>query len=277
MTTVTSTSGFGQGRRPAVTSSSPAGTRALPWRICPYLIVEGGGWRSGAASRDHRCSAVDPAPPVALEKQRRLCLLPGHAACATFLVATDAHAAGLGAGAAVPATDDVDRERATRWSYRRTTPAILDHTRPALPLPAVASNRRVAQATLGALMAVAVVAVAVARLEQPGTAAPSSLGPLPSAAGRLPSPVASSVTSPAASPTPGPSVQPSSPPTSSSSPPASSAPATPQTYRVLPGDTLGAIARRFGTTVKALAQLNAIADPRTIHVGDVLLIPAPAP
>lgn len=53
------------------------------------------------------------------------------------------------------------------------------------------------------------------------------------------------------------------------------------TYTVVPGDTLGAIARRFGTTVNAIAQLNGIVNPNLIRVGQVLLIsgtpPAPTP
>lgn len=46
-----------------------------------------------------------------------------------------------------------------------------------------------------------------------------------------------------------------------------------QTYTVQPGDTLGAIAARCGTTVNALCQSNGIADPNEIEVGQVLTIP----
>jgi len=44
------------------------------------------------------------------------------------------------------------------------------------------------------------------------------------------------------------------------------------TYVVQPGDTLYSIARRFGTTVGALAALNGIAPPYTIKVGQVLIV-----
>jgi LysM repeat protein len=47
----------------------------------------------------------------------------------------------------------------------------------------------------------------------------------------------------------------------------------PKTYKVRSGDTLGAIAREFGTTVKALMDLNNIDDPRRLHVGQVLELP----
>lgn len=45
------------------------------------------------------------------------------------------------------------------------------------------------------------------------------------------------------------------------------------TYKVLPGDTLGAIAIRFGVTVAAIAAKNGIANPNNIQAGQVLTIP----
>lgn len=41
-------------------------------------------------------------------------------------------------------------------------------------------------------------------------------------------------------------------------------------YKVKAGDTLGEIAKRYGTTVSALASLNGIANPNRIDVGQVL-------
>ena len=46
-----------------------------------------------------------------------------------------------------------------------------------------------------------------------------------------------------------------------------------KTYTVQSGDTLSAIAKRFGTTVNAIAQLNGIKDVNKIYVGQVLRIP----
>lgn len=45
------------------------------------------------------------------------------------------------------------------------------------------------------------------------------------------------------------------------------------TYTVASGDTLGAIANRFGVTVEDLAAVNGIADPNLLAVGQVLAIP----
>ncbi len=50
-------------------------------------------------------------------------------------------------------------------------------------------------------------------------------------------------------------------------------PGTGRTYTVKPGDTLSAIAIRFGTTVTALAALNNIKDVNHLIVGQVLKIP----
>lgn len=53
-------------------------------------------------------------------------------------------------------------------------------------------------------------------------------------------------------------------------------------YTVQAGDTLSAIADKFGVTVEELVELNSIADPDVISVGQVLILdkddePAPAP
>jgi LysM repeat protein len=56
--------------------------------------------------------------------------------------------------------------------------------------------------------------------------------------------------------------------------PASSASGGTGNYTVQPGDTLGAIASRFGMTVAALAGLNDISDPNLILVGQTLRVPS---
>jgi len=60
--------------------------------------------------------------------------------------------------------------------------------------------------------------------------------------------------------------------TSSSSTPSTSTPSY-RTYTIKSGDTLYAIAIKYGTTVAAIATINNIANPNQISVGQVLKIP----
>lgn len=48
-------------------------------------------------------------------------------------------------------------------------------------------------------------------------------------------------------------------------------------YDVVSGDTLSAIARKYGTTYQVLAQYNGIANPNLIYVGQKIKIPSTAP
>ena len=49
-----------------------------------------------------------------------------------------------------------------------------------------------------------------------------------------------------------------------------------KTYKIKSGDTLGAIARRLGTTVKKLAEMNGITDVNRIRAGAALKLPTEA-
>lgn len=51
---------------------------------------------------------------------------------------------------------------------------------------------------------------------------------------------------------------------------------TPVIYAIRRGDTLGAVAARFGITVAALQEINGITDPRSLRIGQELIIPAAA-
>lgn len=50
---------------------------------------------------------------------------------------------------------------------------------------------------------------------------------------------------------------------------------TPIFYRIVAGDSLLGVAQRFGVTVNALQEANGILDPRSLQVGQQLVIPVP--
>jgi LysM repeat protein len=51
---------------------------------------------------------------------------------------------------------------------------------------------------------------------------------------------------------------------------------TPFKYRVQAGDTLGAIAIKYGTSVQAIMDANNLSS-NLLHIGDELIIPLPTP
>lgn len=53
--------------------------------------------------------------------------------------------------------------------------------------------------------------------------------------------------------------------------------ATPHTYRVQPGDTLGSIAIEQGVSIGALMEANGIDDPDALSVGQLLIVPVEGP
>ncbi len=102
---------------------------------------------------------------------------------------------------------------------------------------------------------------------QPDEAPPDTTGGTPSQP--------SGGTTPPVPPTPAPPAPETPPapvPPTPETPPTPTPPA-PTTYVVQRGDTLSAIARKFGTTVAALVAANNIADPNKIRTGQTLIIP----
>jgi lysozyme len=95
---------------------------------------------------------------------------------------------------------------------------------------------------------------------------------IPAAAAFVPvaAPARPAVVAPPSAPAPNPAPAPAP----ASAPAAPAAPAAPRgTYTVKPGDSLYAIALRYGTTAAAIAAANKIANPNVIRVGQVLVIP----
>jgi LysM repeat protein len=246
--------------------------------VCPYLMSADGRWRASTPAREHRCTVVTPPAVLAVDKQRRLCLAPEHVGCSTYLAAL----------AATDQTVDGDARGSNQDPNRhvrpvaRTAPLLLDHGRLAIGVPAISTERGAGQSGLVALMAVAFAAIVVARLSGGGPSlTPAQVGvdasPSPSIAASAPPTVAPAASDLPVASGPAPTLVPTEveptpvPAKPSVAPPSPSA--APTTYRVRSGDTLGAIAREFGTTAKVLMQLNGIDNPRLLHVGQVLKLP----
>ena len=230
-------------------------------RICPYLAAADGAWRSTTVAREHRCGAVAPPAPLATEKQRRLCLTPDYATCATFEAARAARPIGP------------DRAPTLPRPMARTTPVVLDHGRLSITVPILSSDRSTGQAVLIALMALAFAAIVLAKLTSGSSAATSDRSPFPAVVG-APASASPQSSDPVASAAPDPTaVPPASGGTdASAAPDPSAAPAT-RSYKVKSGDTLVGIAAKFGTTPKAISNLNGISDPSSLKIGQVLKIP----
>lgn len=256
----------------AATSRSDDRAAGPPaYAVCPYLLSADGAWRSSTAAREHRCTAVSPASPLAAEKQRRLCLTADHVSCATFVAATEARTA-------------VHRPVDLRRPIARTTPLVLDQSRLAVAMPAIASTPLARQGAFIGLLGLAFAAVLIARLAtgggaETGVVIPVGSGsPAPAATDSAvadnqatPTPKAT-IAAPAATPKATAKPTPTLPPTGPSASPTASG-AAPTTYKVKRGDTLSGIAAKVGTTVKVLVELNNIKDPSKLHVGQILKLP----
>lgn len=241
-----------------------------PAVACPYLLAASGEWRSSSPSRDHRCAAVAPPAPLALEKQRRLCLASTHVGCATYEAALAARRErGVPAEGASP----------IRWTIARTTPVVDVGVGLGAAVSNLLGDRRAWQAIPAVALVVALAAVALSGLgrDEPLTGAVATATPtLAPSTTRAPTrtptvtPAPTPTTAPTAGPTPTPA--PTATPTATPAPTPTPAPSARTSYKVKSGDTLYDIARSFGTTVGAIMELNGLTS-NTLHVGQVLMIP----
>jgi LysM repeat protein len=270
--------------RAVTTNGSPGtsvGTDALArlGTVCPYLRMADGSHRALAATRDHRCWAVEPPSTIPTATQADLCLESSHARCERYVAAQGRRAAGL-ASDHIPARL-VDQPRFV--IPVDPVPVVVD-ARPAGreqgPRPSVADaamRRRVPLIAAGvgaALVGVVLLAALFGGLGgQPGPTPPLAAlggGASPSAA-----PTNASVATPAptVAPTPGgtspvategavvvPQVDPTPTPY-----PVEIA----RTYLVKEGDTYRALAKRFGVKPRDLRALNG-----PLKVGERIVIPA---
>jgi LysM repeat protein len=260
------------GRESASTALAGSPMEELPAtaRLCPFLLADGG-WRAATPAREHRCTALRPPTRLATEKQRRLCLTAEHTACPTFLAAHEERA-----GRAAPGAAPLGRPIAM------TAPVVIERSKPLLSFDSPPDRHRWGQLGIVLLMLVALVAVVVARSGGVGTPAAGGLESPGPASSATPVARATATTGPTPGPTDASSGGSGAPSASSDATPRPALtppPATPPTanpgttYTVKRGDTLSSIAVRFGTTVAAIQELNGIADPSLIRVGEVLEIP----
>lgn len=237
--------------------------------VCPYLMASDGRWRASTPAREHRCTVVTPPAVLAPEKQRRLCLTAEHAGCSTYLAAVAGTDQTVESDAPGPARVDHRPARAVT----RTAPLVLDHGRLAIGVPALRTERGAGQSGLVALMGVAFAAIVIARLSgggpdlRPAAGGASASPSVAASPGPTVAPAATDVPTRTLVPT---EVEPTPAPAEASAAPPASAQ---RTYKVRSGDTLGAIAREFGTTVPVLMELNGIENPRLLRVGQVLDLP----
>ncbi len=243
---------------PAAASPRPAPDPVTD--VCPYLIAGDGSWQSAHAIREHRCSALEPASPLSLAKQRQLCLVGAHRTCATYLAAQERASATGNARARARASEP------NLWPATRSTLLVLEPERRLFGISG--SRTRVGgQVALIALMVVAFLLLIVARTSPPSTPAGGAGASAPAAAIVSPTPSVTASPGPSPSPSAGPSATPRPTPKPSTGP-------SRQRYRVKSGDTLSAIAIKFGTTLKVLKRINHITDPTLIRPGQVILVPS---
>ncbi len=250
---------------PDLDSATAEALLTLPGRspdpvICPFLRAGAGtDLPPDAARTGHRCVAVQPAVAVGDRQRQLLCQVATHPTCPRYVRGE----AGLRAALA----------------------------------PGLGQRGRAAPIAIGTAVVLLIAAAAVAVTSGIGTAGGEVAG-----GGAASSPTSATSSRAAASPVEDGSAPAGSP--GATEPPATvapvatvrptlvatadlptpwrglepcPAPATCYLYVVQRGDTFGAIAARFETTVKKLRRLNPeLTDPSTIRVGSTLRVPPPS-
>ena len=235
-------------------------------RVCPLLGLQHDR-RTAIDGIDsgHRCYAEETPIPLDRQQQARLCLTADHELCERYL----AH---------------VNRNRGVRPAHGGIVEGLVSTRLILAPDPAwrgIAGRAR--RASTGPLLAIGAggvalaiggVAVASGAMGEvfSGAGSTASVRPSESAAASS-SPTASASAVATASPTSSPSPSPTPAPTPVPTAVPTATPPPQETYVVQEGDTLAAIAQRFGTTASAIQAANGIDDPDEIVIGQVLVIP----
>jgi hypothetical protein len=236
-------------------------------RICPFLALSTDHRTAiDGFDPDHACHAIDPPKLLERSRQVELCLGEAHRQCERYLAFLSQHAAH--AAAVSPPSSD---------AYIARTRLVFDSDPRFGPvgglIPPGKSARRWLVAGGVAAFGVAAAATAVGGGFEvligdgpPGASLPAMT------VGASPSVGLQASTQPILEPTDAPTQLPASPTPPATQQPTQAASEAPQTYRVKEGDTLSAIATRFGTSVAAIQAANGL-DSDVINVGEVLIIP----
>jgi LysM repeat protein len=213
---------------------------------------------------DHRCHALAEPDELDRARQLQLCLNEAHRDCERYLAAVQVRRAD-GPIQPNPAPDAcVARTRLVldaRGSNRRLDSdlTLMGPRARRLVLAGVAAVFGILVLVSG--VADGLVGLVVRPSPSPTPTADATAVPTPSVAAASATPIA----------TPAPTPLPETP--APTPPPVS--PAATQSYVVQEGDTLSAIAGRFGTTVAAIQAANGLGESDVINIGQVLVIPEP--
>jgi LysM repeat protein len=238
-------------------------------RVCPLLALAGDR-RSAVDGVDaaHRCHAEIPPSSLDRPTQAQLCLTPAHERCERYLAFV------ARSGTNQPGHSSAGAGLVSTRLLLAPQPAwrgIAGRSTAARPLSVLAAGVGILAVGIGAAAVAGVIKTPalVAVDATPSSSASASATPRPTS---TPRPTPSATPSPTLSPTPSPTptALPTPVPTAAPTP---APPAAARTYTVQQGDTLAAIAQRFGTTTQALQQANGIEDPNQIVIGQVLVIP----
>lgn len=211
-------------------------------QVCPLLGTRADrGTHFAYPTPEHQCYAHTRVSPLSLDEQQSLCLGANHAACRLYMA-------------------NVSRKHATRAATEALT-RVSTPKPPWRPSPyLVATVSLLAVIICGALLL-------ASGLPQMAADAiiPTNTPTITRTPTRTSTPTLTPVP-PTSTPTP---VPPTSTPTMTPTP-------TPVIYVVQSGDTLGAIAAKYGVSTQALMDANGITDPKLVRAGTRLVIPVGA-
>ena len=246
--------------------SAPSGRRPAEAPICPLLgLFDDQSSRFSYSSIGHRCYADGRPRAIDLSYQGSFCLVPTYTECPRYRAA----AASRPPGAATPGVSGVALERVGAEAGAPGASGEPDRRPPGgtsrwygvvaivLAVAVLAGAAYLASPAIGDWMR-QVGAGAAATSPSPSTSSLATLAPTP--ASPAPTPTTTRAAIPSITPTPAAAT--------------STLAATPLVHVVVKGDTLIAIAARYGVTLAAVEKANGITGAGIIYVGEHVVIPA---